>query len=93
MRAGHEVAFRARRRRDGLPPSPLPMPLYPWLAVAGIAALVAILVDAFFIDLSIAWYAGVPWILIISVVYWIVGRRRNRKKYGETSAINRSTQN
>jgi L-asparagine transporter-like permease len=86
------IAFRARRRRDGLPPSPLRMPLYPWLAVAGIAALIAILVDAFFIDLSIAWYAGVPWLVVISVVYWIVGRKRNRKKNGETSAISRSSQ-
>lgn len=77
------IAFRARRRRAGLPPSPLQMPLYPWLAWAGIAALVAILVDAFFIDLAIAWYAGVPWLIFVSVVYGLfLRKRRGSKKTG-----------
>jgi L-asparagine transporter-like permease len=68
------VAFRAKRRRAGLPPSELRMPFYPWLAWAGVAALAAILVDAFFIDLAVAWYAGVPWLAFVSAVYFL--RRR-----------------
>jgi amino acid transporter, AAT family len=68
------VAFRAKRRRAGLPPGELRMPFYPWLAWAGVAALAAILVDAFFIDLAVAWYAGVPWVVFISAVYFL--RRR-----------------
>jgi AAT family amino acid transporter len=70
------IAFRARRRRAGLPPSPLQMPLYPWLALAGIAALAAILADAFFIKLAVAWYAGIPWLIIISVVYVLFLRKK-----------------
>jgi AAT family amino acid transporter len=80
------IAFRARRHRDGLPPSPLRMPLYPWLAVAGIAALVAILVDAFFINLSVAWFAGIPWLALVSVVYWMVRRKRNGRDVGQPGA-------
>ncbi len=74
------IAFRARRRRDGLPPSPLQMPLYPWLAIAGIAALAAILADAFFIDMAVAWYAGVPWLVFVSVVYGLTARKRRGAK-------------
>ena len=70
------IAFRARRRRAGLPPGELRMPFYPWLAWAGIAALVAILLDSFFIDLAIAWYAGVPWVAAVSLVYFLRHRRR-----------------
>ena len=85
------IAFRAHRHRDGLPPSPLRMPLYPWLAVAGIIALVAILVDAFFINLSIAWLAGIPWLVVISVVYWIFWRKKIGKRNGAAGAVDRST--
>jgi len=71
------VAFRAKRRRAGLPPGELRMPLYPWLAWAGVAVLAAILVDSFFIDLAIAWYAGVPWVIFVSGIYFL-----RRKKWG-----------
>jgi AAT family amino acid transporter len=71
------VAFRSKRRRSGLPPSPLRMPFFPWLAWAGVAALGAILVDSFFINLAVAWYAGIPWLVFVSVVY-VVRRKKSK---------------
>ena len=85
------IAFRARRHRAGLPPSPLRMPLYPWLALAGIAALIAILVDAFFIDLAIAWYAGIPWLVLVSVVYGLFLRKKRPGDDGDPSVASRRT--
>jgi L-asparagine transporter-like permease len=69
------VAFRAKRQKKGLPPSSLRMPGYPWLAWAGIAALLAILVDSFFINLAIAWYAGIPWLIVISIIYLLYRKK------------------
>jgi AAT family amino acid transporter len=69
------IAFRAKRQKKGLPPSSLRMPGYPWLAYAGIAALVAILVDSFFINLAIAWYAGIPWLIVISAIYLLYRKK------------------
>lgn len=69
------IAFRAKRQKEGLPPSSFRMPGYPWLAWAGIAALVAILVDSFFINLAIAWYAGIPWLMVISVIYLLYRKK------------------
>jgi AAT family amino acid transporter len=74
------VAFRAKRRAAGLPPGELRMPFYPWLAWAGVAVLAAILVDAFFIHLAIAWYAGVPWLAFISAVYFLRRKKRETPK-------------
>jgi AAT family amino acid transporter len=71
------IAFRRKRREKGLPEGELRMPCYPWLAWAGIAVLTAILLDAFFIDLAIAWYAGIPWLLFATAVYFLFLRKRN----------------
>ncbi len=69
------IAFRAKRQKEGLPPSSFRMPGYPWLAWAGIAALVAILVDSFFINLAISWYAGIPWLIVISGIYLLYRKK------------------
>jgi L-asparagine transporter-like permease len=61
------IAFRKKRGEKG-----------PWLAWAGILALAAILLDAFFIDLAIAWYAGIPWLLFITAVYFLFLRKKIR---------------
>jgi L-asparagine transporter-like permease len=78
------VAFRAKRRREGLPPSSLRMPFYPWLAWAGVAVLVAILVDSLFINLAIAWYAGIPWLIVISGIYLLYKKKRVSRREGTT---------
>ncbi len=70
------LAFRKKRRADGYPPGKLRMPFYPWLAWIGIAVLVAILVDALFINLAIAWYAGIPWLLLVTGMYLLFRKKR-----------------
>ncbi|MHB1407773.1 MAG: amino acid permease [Desulfitobacteriaceae bacterium] len=64
------LAFRKKRAAAGLPQSSIAMPWYPYLAWVGIIALTAILIDCLFIDLKIAWYAGVPWLILISLAYY-----------------------
>jgi L-asparagine transporter-like permease len=63
------LAFRRTRARQGLPPSKVRMPFFPWLPLFGIAALVLVLVDCFFVGLSIAWVAGGVWLGLISLAY------------------------
>jgi amino acid transporter, AAT family len=70
------LAFRKKRQMKGFPPGKLRMPFYPWLAWIGIAVLIAILVDAFFIHLAIAWYAGVPWVLFSTGMYFLFRKKR-----------------
>ena len=45
------------------------MPFFPWLPLFGIAALVLVLVDCFFVGLSIAWAAGGVWLGVVSLAY------------------------
>ena len=66
------LRFRKLRELRGMPPSTFKMPLYPYLPWAGIIALVAILVDCFFIGLASAWYAGVAWLIVISVIFYLI---------------------
>ncbi len=65
------LRFRQYHKRHGTPLGKIHFPGYPWLAWVGIAALVMILVDCFFIKLEIAWYAGIPWLIFISFMYWL----------------------
>jgi len=63
------LQFRSKRMREGLPVGKIHMPGYPWLPWLGIIALFLILLDCFFIGLNIAWYAGIPWLIFISIMY------------------------
>lgn len=72
--------FRKKRLAQGLPVGTLHMPAYPWLAIIGIVVLIAILFSCFFSGLSIAWYAGVPWLIFISAAYMLT-----RKKNGPSA--------
>ena len=75
-----QLAFRRKRRLEGRPPSPLPMPGYPWLAWIGIIALFAVLLDCFWIGQAIAWYAGILWLGLISLAYGIFQSRQRRRR-------------
>lgn len=70
------IAFRRVRAREGLPPSPLRVPGVPWVPAITILALVGILLAAFEVGLSIAWKTGVPFLVLLSIIYWFVARRR-----------------
>lgn len=69
------LAFRRRHRAEDLP---VRMPLFPWLQVAGLVLLVAILatmgLDTEFWNIS--WIVGVPWLALVSVGYLVWKMRR-----------------
>ncbi len=52
------------------------MPFFPWLPLFGIAALVLVLVDCFFVGLGGAWVAGGLWLAAVSVAYFVSRRLR-----------------
>jgi amino acid transporter, AAT family len=62
------------------PPESLPvrMPFFPWMQIAGILMLIAILItmgldtDFFYVS----WLLGVPWVVLISLAYFLWKRRR-----------------
>ena len=69
------IAFRRRHRAADLP---VRMPFFPWLQLAGLALLGAILItmglDAEFWRIS--WIVGVPWLAAISIAYFVWKPRR-----------------
>ncbi len=79
------LAFRRTRAKQGLAPSRVRMPCYPWLPLAGIAALVLILIDCFFVGLAVAWAAGAAWIALISLVYLLRPSNRAARRTASDS--------
>ena len=59
---------------------PVRMPLFPWLQLTALGLLIAILItmglDEEFWDIS--WIVGVPWLALLSVVYFVWRPRRDR---------------
>jgi amino acid transporter, AAT family len=70
------IAFRRKREALGLAPSPIRLPGAPYTPALGILALLVILLSAFEVDLSVAWKAGVPYLVGITLVYFAVRERR-----------------
>lgn len=66
------------RRRHGHEQLPVRMPLFPYMQIAGLGLLVAILItmglDTEFWNIS--WIVGVPWLVAITIAYFIWKRRR-----------------
>jgi amino acid transporter, AAT family len=68
------------RRQHPAASLPVRMPLFPWMQIAGLVMLVAVLItmglDTEFFYVS--WLAGVPWVILISAAYffWRVRARR-----------------
>lgn len=69
------------RRRHDVSNLPVRMPFFPYMQIAGIVLLVAILVTmAFDTEFwNIAWIVGVPWLILISSAYFIWVRPRLRR--------------
>jgi amino acid transporter, AAT family len=66
------------RRRH--PPATLPvrMPFFPWMQYTGLALLCAVLITmGLDRNLEVSWLYGVPWLVLISLIYF-VRRRRSR---------------
>jgi amino acid transporter, AAT family len=60
------------RRHNRLADLPVRMPFFPWMQYAGLAMLAAILVTmGFDPNLYVSWVYGVPWVILISIAYFI----------------------
>lgn len=71
------AAFRRRRKADGEPPSPVRLWAAPVTVPVTVVVLAAILVSTAFIDgLTMAWKAGIPFLLLLSAAYLVIARRR-----------------
>jgi amino acid transporter, AAT family len=72
------------------PPETLPvrMPLFPWMQIAGLIMLAAILItmglDTEFFYVS--WLLGVPWVVLISAAY-LFWKARHRRVSGAREAL------
>lgn len=73
------IGFRKRHRPEDLP---VRMPLFPYMQVAGLALLAAILItmglDTEFWNIS--WIVGVPWLMAISAAYFLWKRNDSRRR-------------
>jgi L-asparagine transporter-like permease len=48
------------------------MPLFPYMQIAALGLLVAILITmAFDADWNVAWIVGLPWLLLLTAAYFI----------------------
>ncbi|TKD51718.1 amino acid permease [Sphingomonas baiyangensis] len=68
------LRFRQRHRAEDLP---VRMPFFPYMQIAGLVLLAAILVTMAFDTAfwNIAWIVGVPWLVLLAVAYQIWKRR------------------
>lgn len=71
------LKFRKAWEAQGGEKLPVRSPFYPYLQIIGLLLLAAILITmAFDTDFwNIAWIVGVPWIIFLSITYFIWGRK------------------
>ncbi|MGH8315265.1 MAG: amino acid permease, partial [Steroidobacterales bacterium] len=71
------LSFRRRHKVEELA---VRMPFFPWMQLAGIALLVAVLVTmGLDPDWNMSWKYGVPWLAIVTIAYLIWRARRRRE--------------
>jgi L-asparagine transporter-like permease len=75
------------RRRHDIADLPVRTPFFPWLQIAGLLLLGAILLTmAFDTEFwNIAWIVGVPWLVLISIAYFVWKRVNRGQEAGELS--------
>ena len=69
------IRFRRIRRDRGLPPSPVLMPGHPWSEAIGIILLIGILLTAFPDGMPIVFEAGIPTLVVVTGLYYVVRKR------------------
>jgi amino acid transporter, AAT family len=63
------IAFRRAHRASDLP---VRMPLFPFMQIAGLALLVALLVTmGLDKDWTLSWRVGVPWLAMLTAAYFL----------------------
>ncbi|MGP4015625.1 amino acid permease [Saccharopolyspora sp. 5N708] len=71
------LVFRRRRVAAGLPPSPVELAGAPVTTVLAMLFFAAVLLTTPFLGpFSVAWKAGVPFVVLLCVAYYVVHRRR-----------------
>ena len=66
------VSHLSFRRRHAAATLPVRMPFFPWMQYLGLAMLVAVLVTmGLDSNLNVSWLYGVPWVALISLVYFV----------------------
>jgi amino acid transporter, AAT family len=71
------ISFRRRHKLEDLP---VRMPFFPGMQILGLALLVAVLITMG-LDREvwgISWIVGVPWLVLVSIIYFIMKARRAR---------------
>jgi L-asparagine transporter-like permease len=78
MILGTHLAFR-RHHRDNRALTTF-MPAFPYLTLIALAALVAVAVSTLYVPgLRITLLGGLPWLALVSLLYWLWFGRRGRK--------------
>jgi amino acid transporter, AAT family len=73
------VSHLSFRRRHKLSELPVRTPLFPWIQIAGLLVLGAVLITmGLDKDWNLSWIVGVPWLLLLTAAYFIVKTRRAR---------------
>ncbi len=71
------LGFRRYRRVHGGRQLPVKMPLFPWTTIAGGAAVLAIILSTWWVEgMRVTLEAGIPWLLFLTVLYHMWGRKR-----------------
>ena len=79
------VSHLSFRRRHGNAPLPVRMPFFPWMQYAGLAMLAGILVTmGLDSTLYVSWVYGVPWVVLISLAYFVRRGRLRTDAAGQT---------
>jgi len=74
-----------RRRTAAWPQPPLRLaPRGPWSSLLGLTALTAVLISTWWVPgLRITLQAGVPWLVFISLCYWLRRKKQSQKTFAE----------
>ncbi|MGH8201991.1 MAG: amino acid permease [Steroidobacteraceae bacterium] len=79
------VSHLSFRRQHGNAPLPVRMPFFPWMQYAGLALLAGILVTmGLDSTLYVSWVYGVPWVVLISLAYFVRRARLRTDAAGQT---------
>ena len=71
------LGFRRHWRTEGVSHLPFVMPLFPVTTILGGLAVLAILISTWWVPgMRVTLEAGVPWLLLVTILYFAWGRRR-----------------
>ncbi|MGJ7905132.1 amino acid permease [Actinopolyspora sp. H202] len=81
-----QLAFRHKRAAAGLPSSPVRLPGAPFTTVLAMLFVLAVLLTTpFTAQFGMAWKAGLPFVALLLLAYWLI-RRRESRRAGEPHA-------